>query len=134
MADVPKFAAEVARLLHSGGYFYAIIHNFYSLSGGHNLEWAFPDESPSSNVPPSDNLRENRFPAWTYLNHWRPEQFKEAFAKHLQILRFQGVGINHDPGEPEGERFLTKEIATQLASYPKDLLITRSWCMICKKV
>ena len=133
VADVPKFSAEVARLLDSAGYFYAIIHNFYSLSGGHNLEWAFPDEYPSSNVPPWDHLRENRFPAWTYLNRCSPEQFKEAFAKHLQVLHLEGVGINHDHGELEGERFLTAEIAAELKSYPRDLLLTRSWCMICKE-
>jgi len=63
VADVPRFAGEIWRLLTAGGYFYAIIHNFYSLSGGHNLEWAFPDEHPSRKVPPWDHLRENRFPA-----------------------------------------------------------------------
>jgi len=131
--DVPGFAADVARLLDSGGFFYAIIHNFHSLSGGHNLEWAFPDESPSIHVPPWDHLRENRFPAWTYLNHYKPEQFKDAFSKHLSVLHFEGVGINHDPGEPEGERFLTPDVAAELTSYPRDLLLTRSWCMICRK-
>ena len=38
ITDVPAFAREIARLLKRGGYFHAIIHNFYSLSGGHNLE------------------------------------------------------------------------------------------------
>ena len=52
---------------------------------------------------------ENRFPAWTYFNHWRPEQFKEAFAKHLQILRFQGVGINHDPESQKVNAFSQKK-------------------------
>ncbi len=47
--DVPKFAREVKRLLVPGGYFYAIIHNFYSLSGGHSPEWAYPDTDPSDN-------------------------------------------------------------------------------------
>jgi SAM-dependent methyltransferase len=133
VADVPKFSAEVARLLDSGGYFYAIIHNFYSLSGGHSLEWAFPDEFPSSNVPPWDHLRENHFPAWTYLNRCKPEQFKNAFAKYLSIVRFEGVGINHDAGELEGECFLTADIAVELKAYPRDLLLTRSWCIICRK-
>lgn len=131
--DVPKFAAEVARLLKTGGYFYAIIHNFYSLSGGHNLEWAFPDELPSSNVPPWDHLRQNHFPAWTSLNRYTPEQFKDAFAKDLSLLRFEGVGIHHDTDEAEGERYLTADIAAELKSYPRDLLLTRSWCMVCRK-
>lgn len=133
VSDVQKTAAEVSRLLDTGGYFYAIIHNFYSLSGGHNLEWAFPGEHPSRKVPPWDHLRENLFPAFTYLNRWKPEQFREAFAKCLMILSFQGVGINHDPGELEGERFLTAEIASELQSYPENILLTRSWRIIGKK-
>jgi SAM-dependent methyltransferase len=134
VADVSKFSAEVARLLDSAGYFYAIIHNYYSLSGGHNLEWAFPDEYPSSKVPPWDHLRQNRFPAWTYLNRWTPEQFREAFAENFQVLHFESVGINHDSGELEGERFLTTEIAAELGAYPRDLLLTRAWCLICRNV
>jgi SAM-dependent methyltransferase len=131
--DVEGFAAEVARLLSSGGYFYTIIHNFYSLSGGHHLEWAFPDERPSANVAPWDHLRESRSPAWTYLNRRRPEQYKDAFGKHLRLLDFTGVGVDHDPGRPEGERFLTTELAAELSGYPRDLLLTRLWRMICQK-
>ena len=131
--DVSVFAAEVARLLDVGGYFYAIIHNYYSLSGGHCFEWTFPDESPSSNVPPWDHLRQKCFPAWTYLNAYKPEQYIDAFSRYLSILRFEGVGVNHEPGELEGERFLTPDLVAELSGYSRDLLLTRSWCMICKK-
>lgn len=131
--NVRMLAFEVSRLLTKDGCFYAIIHNFYSISGGHNLEWAFPDEHPSNKVPPWDHLRENRFPEFTFLNRHRPEQYKDAFAEHLQILSFKGVGINHELGQLEGERFLTKEIARELAEYPRELLLSRSWCMICRK-
>jgi SAM-dependent methyltransferase len=133
VADVPTFFAEVARLLDSGGYFYAIIHNFYSLSGGHSLEWAYPDERPSDNVPPWDHLRENEFPSWVYLNRFRPEQFRDAVPKALSILQFEGVGIDHDAGELEGERLLEPGIAAELEQYPRELLLTRSWRMICRK-
>jgi len=132
--NVPAFAAEVERLLDANGYFYAIIHNYYSLSGGHNLEWAFPDDSPPAEVPPWDHLRENRYPEWLYLNHYRPEQYKEAFAKHLQVVQFDGVGITHEPDELEGEDLLTPEIASELSQYSRELLLTRAWRIICKKV
>jgi len=133
VADVPGFAKEVSRLLDSDGYFWARIHNFYSLSGGHSMEWAFPDENPSRKVPPWDHLRENRFPTWTYLNRWRPEEYEREFAKHLRVLLFEGVGINHDVGELEGERFLTDEIARELKEYSRELLLSRAWLMICRK-
>lgn len=133
IADVPCFAGEIQRLLVEGGYFYAIIHNFYSVSGGHNLEWAYPDEHPSSRVPPWDHLRENRFPSWTYLNRLKPEEYRTAFAAHLEVLLFEGRDIHHDPGRLEGERFLTPEIADELSSYSRELLLTRAWCIICRK-
>jgi SAM-dependent methyltransferase len=131
--DIDQVAAESARLLSPGGYLYSIIHNFYSLSGGHNPAWAFPDDNPPSGVPAWDHLRENRFPAWLYLNRYKPEQFRDAFSKHMQVIRFEGVGIDHDAGKLEGERYLTPEIRAELQAYPRDLLLTRSWCIICKK-
>lgn len=133
VADVPLFAREVNRLLISGGYFCGQIHNFYSISGGHNPEWRRPDEHPSDKVPPWDHLRGNRFPGGTHLNHWRPEQFREAFAQHFDVLVFKGVDRNYEHGKLEGERFLTPELAKELAAYPRELLLTRGWCMICRK-
>lgn len=131
--NVSRFAAEICRLLRMGGYFYGIIHNFYSLSGGHNLEWAFPDEQPSQKVLPWDHLRDNRFPSWAPLNRLLPEEYQKAFSEHLEILLFEGRDINHDPGGLEGERFLTSEVAAELTAYPRELLLNRSWCIICRK-
>ena len=130
--DVSRFACEIYRLLRKG-YFYGIIHNFYSLSGGHNLEWAFPDERPSEKVPPWDHLRENRFPSWAPLNHLTPEEYQKAFSEHLDILLFEGRDINHNSGGLEGEQFLTPELSIELDAYPRELLLTRSYCIICKK-
>jgi len=66
--DVDLFAKELYRLLRDDGVFYGIIHNYYSISGGHNLEWAFPDTKPSSIIPPWDHLLDNKFPTFVYLN------------------------------------------------------------------
>jgi len=133
VVDVPLFAREIERLLVSGGFFYSIAHNFYSLSGGHNMDWAFPDEFPSSKVPPWDHLRENKYPVSVYLNRHKPEDYQNAFSEHLEVVIFESRDINHDPGGWEGESFLTRELATELAEYPKELLLTRGWCIICRK-
>ncbi len=132
MQDVDTFAAEASRLLTHGGYFYAMIHNFYSLSGGHALEWAYPDERPSTQVPPWDHLRENRLPTWFPLNRLRPEEYRNSLARYLNVLVFEGHNMYHDPGL-EGERFLTTEIAAELAQYPRELLLTRAWCAVARK-
>ena len=131
--DVTSFAKKVGQMLVQGGFFYGIIHNFYSFSGGHNMEWPYADEFPSSRVPPWDHLRKNLYPTFVYLNRLRPEEYYAAFAKHLKVL-LEGRNISHDPGGFEGERFLTREISEELSAYPKELLLTRSWCIICQKV
>ena len=131
--DVSQVASEICRLLRKEGIFHGIIHNYYSLSGGHNLKWAFPDENPARNAPPWDHLRENRFPNRVPLNRLRPEEYQKSFSDYLDILLFEGRDINHDPGNFEGEKFLTPDIEKELHEYSIDLLLTRSFCIICKK-
>jgi SAM-dependent methyltransferase len=133
LVDVGAFAEEIRRVLVPGGLFYAIIHNYFSLSGGHEPEWAYPDESPSQRVPPWDHLRERRFVPSVHLNGLRPEEYRAALAEELDVLVFEGRGIDHKPGRPEGERFLTGETARELEAYPRELLLTRSWCVICRR-
>lgn len=92
--DISGFVSEIHRLLKREGIFHAIIHNFYSLSGGHNLEWAYPDENPSTKVPPWDHLRGNKFPPFVYLNRLKPDKYLTAFKKYLKILLFEPRDIN----------------------------------------
>lgn len=134
VSDVSAFASEVKRLLRPGGYFYGYIHNFYSISGGHNMEWAFPDEDPSKTVPPWDHLRANKYPTHVYLNQYLPEQFEKVFAKNLEIRIFENRDNNHNPGGQEGAYFLTSQIAQELSEYPRNLLLTRAYCIICQKI
>lgn len=131
--DISGFASEIHRLLRRGGHFHAIIHNFYSLSGGHCLEWAYPDEEPSTHIPPWDHLRNNKFPIFVYLNHLKPDEYRHAFKRFLEVLLFEPRNINHNREGYEGERFLTPEIEDELHAYPRKLLLARSWCMICRK-
>jgi SAM-dependent methyltransferase len=133
VVNVEEYVNEITRLLKKDGLFYGIMHNFYSLSGGHNVEWAFPDETPSKKVPPWDHLRKNLYPSWSYLNRLKPRQYKSIFSDKLKVLLFEGRDIHHDPGHYEGEQFLTKELERELAAYPPELLLTRAYCIICQK-
>jgi len=81
------------------------------------MELAYPDEFPSSRVPPWDHLSTNLYPTFVYLNRLRPEEYYSAFAKHLKVLLFEGRDINHDPGGFEEERFLTEEIKNELSMF-----------------
>lgn len=131
--DINVFAREVDRLLIPGGYFYAMIHNFYSISGGHRPEWSNPDEQPARIVPPWDHLRENQFPSHQYLNRLKPDDYLGAFAGNLEVLLFEGRGRDYSKNAIEGERFLTSELEHNLSAYPRDLLLTRAWCLIVRK-
>lgn len=133
VADVKNYFAEVSRLLKKNGLFYGFIHNYYSISGGHNLDCAFPDTAPSPKVAPWDHLRANQYPTHIYLNKLTPLSYKAAVEGSLELLLFEGRDINHNEGGLEGERFLTPEVQAELAQYPRELLLTRSYCIICRK-
>jgi SAM-dependent methyltransferase len=133
VTDVFLVAKEIRRVLKPGGYFHAIIHNFYSLSGGHCPEWAYPDTDPSSRVPPWDHLREGRFPAACFLNRLKPEEYYESLSQYFDVLLFEGRDINHEPGGVEGEKFLAGSVAVDLAHYSRELLLTRCWCAVCRR-
>ena len=132
--DVAKYFREAGRVLKRGGLIYGLIHNYYSISGGHNLEWAFPDTKPSPGVQPWDHLRSNQFPTHTYLNKLRPEEYEAAAAASLEVLLFESRDINHNAGGLEGERFLTPEVQAELSGFPRELLLARSFCIICRKM
>lgn len=51
----------------------------------------------------------------------------------MDIFLFEEKDINHDPGNSEGEKFLNPDIEKELNEYSIDLLLTRSFCIICKK-
>ena len=133
--DVKNYFKEACRVLKRGGLSYGFVHNYYSISGGHNLEWAYPDTSPSPRVMPWDHLRGNQFPSHIYLNKLLPEEYMAAAeSAPLEVLLFESRDINHDAGGNEGEQFLTPEVQAELSQYPRELLLARSYCMICRKL
>ncbi|MEP7108280.1 MAG: class I SAM-dependent methyltransferase [Ferruginibacter sp.] len=134
VGDLKKYFLEVYRLLKKGGLAYGFIHNYYSISGGHNLANAFPDTNPSPTIQPWDHLRRNQFPTHIYLNKLKPSDYKAAVPANLEILLFEGRDINHDKGGLEGERYLTPEVQAELSQYPAEILLTRSYCIICRKL
>ena len=134
VGDVNKYFAEVSRVLKKGGLSYGHIHNYYSISGGHNLECAFPDTNPSPRVAPWDHLRSNQYPTHIYLNKLKPENYKAAAAASLEVLLFEGRDIAHNAGGLEGEKLFTPEVQEELSQYPAELLLTRSFCIICRKL
>jgi SAM-dependent methyltransferase len=127
--DVPAAVRELTRLLAPDGVCHIAIHLYPSLSGGHQMRWAFPETEPPDDIPPWDHLRERRFPPHVYLNELVFADYRAAFAGEpgLEILDWQVVVT-------EGERFLTPAIEAELADrYSRDDLLTREVVVIARR-
>lgn len=107
--DVDRALRELRRVLRPGGAARISTHLFPSLSGGHRLEWAYPDEQPSTTVPPWDHLRAKQFPTHVYLNGLREREYLDLFARYFQILDVATT--------TEGRDLLTEELSKELAEY-----------------
>jgi hypothetical protein len=102
-------------------------HLFPSLSGGHNLEWAAPDERPAATVPPWDHLRENRYPVNLYLNRLGWRDYRAALRGTMEVVE--------EVPEREGEALLTPALAAELAGrgWSREDLTTKTVMFFCRK-
>ena len=115
--------SEEARVLKPGGLAHIDIHLFTSLSGGHHLEWTWPERELRRAVPPWDHLRQNQFPVDYYLNRQRASAYRAAFERHMTIVDWL-------PGHREGERYLTPDLRRELSEFNDDELLTRNIIVI----
>lgn len=127
ISDVPAAVRDLNRVLKPGGVAVITPHLFASLSGGHNLEWLWPDEQAAETVPPWDHLRDNRYPAGAYMNKMKLAEYREHFHAGLDVVDEKLVG--------EGERYLTPELEAELGAkgYSRDDLLTRTITFFARK-
>jgi SAM-dependent methyltransferase len=124
--DIPTALKMVHRVMKSDGLTYIYIHNYASLSGGHHIAWKYPDTEPSTEVPPWDHLRENRFPEIpSWINRLREHEYRPAFESLFDILDWFPTSI-------EGKALLTPEIRTELADYSEDELLTKGFVVVAR--
>jgi len=120
ITDVPMAVAEVNRVLKDSGIGWIMIHLFPSLSGGHNLEWIYPDKSPSNKVPPWDHLLENKYTVNIYLNKLTLNQYRKIFHAYTVVVNEQVKTEGHNILTPELLKILSKK------GYTKEDLLTRT--------
>ena len=119
---------ELSRVLKPNGVAWIGVHLFPSLSGGHNLDWVWPDKFLSKRVLPWDHLLDNKYPVNTYLNKLRLRQYREIFHKHIDIVDEKLIY--------EGDKLLTPEIERTLQhkkGYTREDLLTRTVIFLCRK-
>ncbi len=127
IADVPSAADEIKRVLKPGGLAYLNIHLFPSISGGHNMAWKYPDDEPSTTVPPWDHLREKRFPEHpSWINEFRERDYRPILEQKFEILVWEASAY-------EGRAQLTPEIRAELADYTEDELLKKGLIVLLRK-
>jgi len=124
LPDIPGAVHELRRVMKPGALTYIYIHNFASLSGGHHIEWKYPDTAPSTIVPPWDHLRESRYPDIpSWINRLREQQFREAFEAEFEIQQWL-------PRGEEGRGLLTDQIRRELSSFTDEELLTKGFVVM----
>jgi len=123
--DIPGVLAELNRVTKPDGVYHILIHLYPSLSGGHNLEWAFPDINRPSDVPPWDHLRGNKYPTHIYLNKLKESDYRNLFEKYTQILEWID-------GPLEGVDLLDDNIISELSEYSREDLLKRYVIAVCR--
>ncbi len=127
IADVPAAVREIRRVLRPGGLVYVNIHLYPSISGGHHMDWKFPDTQPSKKVPPWDHLRDRQYPHHpSWLNELRENDYRPIFEEAFQVLVWE-------PSVYEGQDLLTPEIEAELCDYSRDELLKKGVIILAQK-
>lgn len=128
IADLPAAVGEIHRILRPGGLAYVNIHLFPSISGGHQMDWKFPDAEPSNKVPPWDHLRDRQYPEHpSWLNQLREREYQPIFDEVFQVLVWEASAY-------EGHTQLTPEIEAELSDYSRDELLKKGVIVLAKKM
>ena len=125
--DIHAAAREVRRVLKPGGFAYINVHLYASVSGGHHVEWKYPDETPSLRVPPWDHLRQRRFmerPSW--VNCLGESSYRDVFGREFELLAWE-------PSAWEGRALLTEDIRRELADYSEEELLKKGVIILAHK-
>jgi SAM-dependent methyltransferase len=125
LEDVPRALDELSRVLAPRGIASVTVHLFPSLSGGHRMEWAFPEVDQSRTAPPWDHLRERRFPAPVFLNRLRESDFQREYDRRFEVLEAERYR--------EGERYLTRDLERELSGFTAVDLTTRAFRAVLRK-
>lgn len=117
---LPMVLSNIAAALSPDGVAFLRPHVFTGIGGGHDVEWYLPDVANDRprRTAPWEHLRQDRYPANTYLNRAGIEDYARLFSVDFEILEQFPKDI--DLGRP----YLTDEIRAELARYSEMDLMT----------
>jgi len=119
LEEVPKAAAEIARILKPGGVVEIEVHLFTSMTGGHEPE-LYNHRPPPPHFQLWGHLLDPNWEAPLFLNRWREHQYRNVLTDQFRIRE---VMVTSD----HGRQYLTSEIVSRLIpAYSFDELATES--------
>ncbi len=122
LPDVQAATRELNRVLRADGVAIIQIALFPALQGGHQWEWHTLEAGARRATRPWEHLRPGHGPHPLFLNEWREDQYRGAFADAMVV-------VGWEDGEVRGEEFLTDDALAELGSYTRrDLLL--SWVTV----
>jgi SAM-dependent methyltransferase len=92
VVDVEATVRNISALLGPDGVARISVHLFPSLSGGHCFDWiyamdpSYPEWGLPRHVPAWDHLRENQFPADSYLNRLRLRDYRDILYRNTLVV------------------------------------------------
>lgn len=102
---------------------------FTGIAGGHLIEW-YPeviDRNIKRRSGPWEHLRQNRFPADTFLNQLPRAAYREIFSRSFDIIEETELMPNL------GRRFLTSEVRGDLAGFTDEELFSNKVMFVLRK-
>lgn len=115
-AELSRVCELIAYHLSENGFALIRPMIFTGIQGGHNVEWYNTSQDVARSCPPWDHLRNNEFPANTYLNKMWLSDYRKVFSNHLEI-------IEETIECPEAGRWaLTPDIQIDLSQFPMEEL------------
>ena len=93
---------------------------FSGITGGHQIEWyrhTLHEDHPRRSAP-WDHLRQNQYPADTYLNRLLRKDYRAKFKEYFDVVEETTL-------QPDlGRKYLTEPIRSELAEYPDEELFS----------
>jgi hypothetical protein len=124
-----KVLLMMSRYMADGGIALIRPNIFTGITGGHQIEWSrhkLKEPGPRRS-PPWDHLRQDLYPANTFLNRMQRKDYRARFSKYFEIVVEATV-------QPDlGREFMTPEIRQELANYPDEELFSNKVLFVLRK-
>lgn len=135
VSDLATLAREMRRVTKEGGIGYHLLHNYYSLSGGHVSD-RLALERPWGHLLGDPDVALHLGLSGTYLNKMLPSDTVKDLSNNFHSVSVFQVDKDHrkkgidSAFSYEGERLLAPDLENRLSPIPREVLLTRAYLLV----